>query len=165
MGDVYRALDTRLDRTVALKLLRAEAVSDPERRQRFVQEARTASSLDHPNIVTVHDFAEFDGRHFIVMQHVAGKTLRDLIGGMDLCQALGYAEQMADGLAAAHAHGIIHRDLKPDNVIVSEQGVVKILDFGLAKLVERSQRSTHTGERAGPDRGGRDSGNARLHVA
>ncbi len=141
MGVVYRALDTHLHRTVAIKVLPAEAVADPGRRQRFIQEARAASALDHPNIVTIHDIAEADGQHFIVMQYIAGKTLRELLprGGLPLIEALRYAIQSADALAQAHARGIVHRDLKPENVMVTEQGQVKILDFGLAKLTERSQ--------------------------
>ena len=140
MGDVYRALDPKLDRSVAIKLLPREVAEDPERRRRFLQEARAASSLDHPNIITIFDIAEADGLHFIVMQYVPGKTLGDLLregsGRLPLSKALDYGIQIADGLAAAHARGIVHRDLKPDNVIVQENGAVKILDWGLAKLVE-----------------------------
>jgi serine/threonine protein kinase/sugar lactone lactonase YvrE len=141
MGDVYKALDAKLNRTVALKHLPAESVSDTGRRRRFVQEAQAASALDHPNIITIHDVTEVDGHHFIVMQYVAGKTLRENVGekGLDVNEALRYAVQIADGLAAAHAKGIVHRDLKPDNVMVDEKGQVKILDFGLAKLVEPAE--------------------------
>src|SRR5712692_2612523 len=138
MGVVYKALDTHLNRTVAIKVLPAEAVADAGRRQRFVQEARAASALDHPNIVTIHDIAEADGQHFIVMQYIAGKTLRQFLAreALPLHDALRYAVQTADALAQAHARGIVHRDLKPENVMVTEQGQVKILDFGLAKLTE-----------------------------
>lgn len=140
MGDVYRALDTKLDRTVAIKLLPREVSTDPERQRRFVQEARAASALEHPHIVTIHDIAESEGQHFIVMQYVPGKTLGDLIRegqtGLPLSKALDYATQMADGLSAAHARGIVHRDLKPDNVVAQESGSVKILDWGLAKLID-----------------------------
>ncbi len=141
MGEVYKALDTKLNRTVALKLLRAESVSDSTRRRRFVQEAQAASALDHPNIITIHDVAEAEGHHFIVMQYVVGKTLRDLIYLNDLTleKTLQYAVQMADALAAAHAKGIVHRDLKPDNAMVGENGQVKILDFGLAKLTDPAE--------------------------
>ncbi len=138
MGVVYKALDTHLNRAVAIKVLPAQAVADSDRRQRFIQEARAASALDHPNIITIHDIAEIDGQHFIVMQYVAGKTLRELLhrGALPLKDALRYAVQIADALTQAHARGIVHRDLKPENIMVSEEGQVKILDFGLAKLTE-----------------------------
>jgi eukaryotic-like serine/threonine-protein kinase len=136
MGEVYKARDTQLDRDVALKVLLPEAFGDPERLRRFIQEARAASSLDHPNIAVVHEFAEHEGVHFIVMQFFKGATLRERIGRMKLPDALGFAIQMANALSTAHAQGIIHRDLKPENVLVTEQGVVKILDFGVAKLIE-----------------------------
>jgi serine/threonine protein kinase len=140
MGVVYRALDTHLDRPVAIKVLPAAAVGNADRRARFAQEAKSASALSHRNIITIYDVdtGQVDGQpvDFIAMQFVAGKTLDRLIGrkGLRLNEALRYAIQIADGLAAAHAAGIVHRDLKPANVIVSDQGEVKILDFGLAKL-------------------------------
>src|SRR5512138_1635095 len=138
MGAVYKAQDTHLDRFVAVKVLPHDRMSDPDRRQRFAQEARAASSLNHPNIVVVHDIAAERGLDFIVMEYVEGKTLDALVGrkGLKLNEALGYAAQIADGLAKAHAAGIVHRDLKPSNVMVTPEGRVKILDFGLAKLVE-----------------------------
>src|SRR5271154_479839 len=142
MGVVYRALDTHLDRLVAIKVLPSTAVGDSDRRARFAQEAKSASALSHRNIITIYDIdtGQVDGQavDFIAMQYVAGKTLDKLIGrkGIRLNEALRYAIQIADGLSAAHAAGIIHRDLKPANVIVNEQGDVKILDFGLAKLSE-----------------------------
>lgn len=141
MGIVYKALDTRLLRTLAIKVLTPEGASDPVRRERFIQEARAASALDHPNIVAIHDIAEVDGQQVIAMQYVAGKTLRELLlrGGLPFREALRYAIQTADGLAAAHAYGIVHRDLKPENIMVTEQGQVKLLDFGLAKLTEPSE--------------------------
>jgi serine/threonine protein kinase len=141
MGAVYKAQDTHLDRIVAVKVLPAEKVADADRKQRFVQEAKTASSLNHPNIVVVHDIASDGGHDFIVMEYVEGKTLDQLIGrkGIKLNEALGYAVQIADGLAKAHAAGIVHRDLKPTNVMVTGEGRVKILDFGLAKLTEDVQ--------------------------
>jgi eukaryotic-like serine/threonine-protein kinase len=138
MGAVYKAQDTHLDRLVAVKVLPAERTADPDRRQRFVQEAKAASSLNHPHIIVVHDIASDRGHDFIVMEYVEGKTLDQLIGrrGMKLNEALGLAVQVADGLARAHAAGIVHRDLKPTNIMVTPEGRVKILDFGLAKLTE-----------------------------
>ncbi|HVP48382.1 MAG TPA: protein kinase, partial [Bryobacteraceae bacterium] len=138
MGVVWKARDTHLDRFVALKTLAAEKLSDPERKRRFVQEAKAASALNHPNIVHIYDIADADGVQFIAMEYVAGKTLDQLIGrkGLRLNEALKYAIQIADALAKAHAAGIIHRDLKPSNIMVTENGLVKVLDFGLAKLGE-----------------------------
>ena len=142
MGVVYRALDTHLGRPVAIKVLPAAALGSAERRARFSQEAKSASALSHRNIITIYDIdaGESNGQQvdFIAMEYVAGKTLDKLIGrkGLRLNEALRYAVQIADGLAAAHGAGIIHRDLKPANIIVNEQGDVKILDFGLAKLSE-----------------------------
>ncbi|MGD2294723.1 MAG: protein kinase [Candidatus Aminicenantes bacterium] len=137
MGTVYRAHDTHLDRPVAIKVLPPERVIDLERKQRFVQEAKAASALRHPNIVVIHDIATDHGLDFIVMELVEGQSLDTLIRrkGLKFSQALGYAVQIADGLAKAHAAGIIHRDLKPTNIMVSDDGLVKILDFGLAKLM------------------------------
>jgi eukaryotic-like serine/threonine-protein kinase len=137
MGEVYRARDTRLGREVAVKVLPAERLSDPARRARFVQEARAASALNHPNIVTIHEIESVEGIDFIVMELVPGCTLDDLIPqqGMRLGEALRIAIPLADALAAAHAAGIVHRDLKPGNVMVRPDGVVKVLDFGLAKLL------------------------------
>ena len=138
MGVVYKAHDSRLKRFVALKVLPPEKVTDPDRKQRFVEEARSASALNHPNIVTVHDIDESGGVDFIAMEYVEGKTLNELIGrkGLKLNEALKYAIQIADALAKAHAAGIVHRDLKPGNVMVTAEGRVKVLDFGLAKLTE-----------------------------
>jgi serine/threonine protein kinase len=149
MGVVYKARDTHLDRFVAIKVLPPEKVADPERRRRFVQEAKAASALNHPNIITVHDTGEADGSVFIVMEHVPGKTLTDLISrkGMGLTETLRCAVQMADALTAAHEAGIIHRDVKPGNVMVTDKGLVKVLDFGLAKLTETTveeDEATHT---------------------
>jgi len=138
MGVVYKAKDTHLGRLVAIKFLPPERVASPERKRRFIQEARAASALNHPNIVTIHDIAFEEGRDFIVMEYVAGQTLDRLIGrkGLKLSETLKYSVQVADALAVAHAAGIVHRDLKPANVMVTEKGLVKVLDFGLAKLTE-----------------------------
>jgi serine/threonine protein kinase/Tol biopolymer transport system component len=138
VGVVYKARDSRLKRFVALKVLPPEKVADADRKRRFVQEARSASALNHPNIVTVYDIGQSDGVDFIAMEYVEGKTLDGLIGrkGLKLNKALNYAIQMADALAKAHAAGIVHRDLKPGNVMVTPEGRVKVLDFGLAKLTE-----------------------------
>jgi serine/threonine protein kinase len=139
MGVVYKARDSHLDRFVALKVLPADKLADAERKRRFVQEAKSASALNHPNIITIHDISEADGTTFIVMEYVAGKALADLIPrhGMRLGEALKHAVQIADGLAAAHAAGIVHRDFKPGNVMVGSDGRVKVVDFGLAKLADR----------------------------
>jgi len=138
MGVVYKARDTNLDRFVAIKVLPAEKVADPEPKQRFVQEAKAASSLNHPNIITIYDIGQAEGVDFIAMECVIGNTLDQLIPrhGMRLNEALKCAIQIADALARAHAVGIVHRDLKPGNIIVNEHGLVKVLDFGLAKLTE-----------------------------
>jgi len=142
MGIVYRAMDTRLDRPVAIKVLPSAALSSADRQRRFVQEAKAASALNHPHIVTIYeiDTEQVDGApvQYIAMEFVPGETLDRLIGhkGLRVREALKYAVQMADALAAAHAAGIVHRDLKPSNVMVTPQGLVKLLDFGLAKLAE-----------------------------
>ena len=136
MGRVYKARDTRLERFVAIKLLPEARLADPERRARFIQEAKAASALNHPNIVTIHDIAEQNGESLIVMELVEGKSLHELIPrkGMRLNEGLRVAAQVADALTAAHAAGIVHRDLKPGNIMVDVHGRVKVLDFGLAKL-------------------------------
>jgi Tol biopolymer transport system component len=138
MGVVYKAEDTKLGRMVALKVLPPERVADPNRKRRFVQEARAASALNHPNIITIYDIDEAEGVHYIAMEHVEGKTLDRLIArhGLRANEALKYAVQMAAALAKAHSAGIVHRDLKPTNVMVTDDGLVKVLDFGLAKLTE-----------------------------
>ncbi len=138
MGVVYKAHDTHLNRSVALKVLPPEKVADPERKRRFVQEAQSASALNHPNIVHIYDIDQADGTDFIAMEFVPGKTLGEVIGrkGLKLGDALKYGVQIADALSRAHAAGIIHRDLKPGNIMVDEHGLVKVLDFGLAKLTE-----------------------------
>ena len=136
MGEVYKATDTRLRRTVAIKVLRAQSLDDPERKRRFLHEARAASALNHPNIITVHEIGEHEGVEFIVMEHPSGRTLEDHIarGALTPAKVLDYAIQIASALSAAHRPGIVHRDVKPANVIVTDQGSVKVLDFGLAKV-------------------------------
>jgi len=140
MGEVFRATDTRLHRTVAIKVLPHDKVADPERKRRFLQEARAASALNHPNIITLHDIAQDASVDYLVMEYVLGKSLDKLITprGLPLIEAIGYAKQIASALATAHAAGIAHRDIKPANVMVTAESGVKILDFGLAKLVERA---------------------------
>ncbi|MGH9364642.1 MAG: protein kinase domain-containing protein, partial [Thermoanaerobaculia bacterium] len=136
MGEVYKARDSRLGREVAMKVLPAEVSSDRDRVQRFEQEARSASALDHPNIITIYDIGSADSTLYIAMQLVEGKTLREILssGPLPTKKMLEIAVQVAEGLAKAHAAGIVHRDLKPENLMVSKDGFVKILDFGLAKL-------------------------------
>src|SRR2546422_1080277 len=136
MGVVYKATDTHLDRAVAIKVLPPEKTTDPERKRRFVQEAKAASALNHPNILHIYDIDTADGVDFIAMEYVEGKTLDAWIrpNGRKLIELLNYGVQIADALAAAHAAGIVHRDIKPSNIMVNDNGLVKILDFGLAKL-------------------------------
>ena len=138
MGEVYRARDTRLDRTVAIKVLPSDLASDPDRRSRFEREAKTIAALAHPHICMLHDVGEQDGTPFLVMEYLEGETLAHRLfkGHIPLPTALEIATQMADALAAAHEHGVVHRDLKPANIMVDEHGRVKLLDFGLAKLLE-----------------------------
>ncbi|MCA1602354.1 MAG: serine/threonine protein kinase, partial [Acidobacteria bacterium] len=145
-GTVYKATDTKLGRTVVIKVLPPELTAKEANLKRFEREARLASSLDHPNICTIFDLDEADGLHFIAMQHIEGRNVRQLVGGrpLDLKSALLIAIQVADALAAAHARGIIHRDIKSGNVMVSPTGQVKILDFGLAKLLDDAE-ATATG--------------------
>jgi serine/threonine protein kinase/Tol biopolymer transport system component len=140
MGIVYKARDNHLGRLVALKILPADKTGNDERKQRFIREAMLASSLNHPNIVTIYDIGSQNGIDYMVMEYVAGKTLDQLIPrrGMRLSDALKVALQLADAIARAHGEGIVHRDLKPTNVMVTDDGLVKVLDFGLAKLTEAS---------------------------
>jgi len=141
MGVVYKARDTHLDRFVALKMLPPEKTTDLERKRRFVQEAKAASALNHPNILHIYDIETAGDLDFIAMEYFEGQTLADLISrkGLPVRNTLRYAVQMADGLAAAHAAGIVHRDVKPGNIMVNEKGLVKILDFGLAKLTDPAE--------------------------
>ncbi len=176
MGEVYRADDSELGRAVALKVLPEHLVGDSDRLARFVQEARTASALNHPHVVSIYDIGQGaapNGRpvHFIAMELVSGETLRSLFDrhDVDRRRLLDYAAQAADALGAAHAAGIVHRDLKPENIMVAEGGYVKVLDFGLAKLRTEpaltdsaAQALTQTQGRYHAWRG---HGHGRLHVA
>lgn len=159
MGEVYLARDERLGRRVALKLLPARFITDRERLRRFEREAHAASVLNHPNVCTIHEVGETDeGRHYIVIEYVEGVTLREHIAGgrLSVNEVLDISAQIAAALSAAHDEGIIHRDIKPENVIIRRDGLVKVLDFGLAKLTEhqpgvdleaatRAQVTTRTG--------------------
>src|SRR5712692_2948652 len=139
MGEVYLAQDTKLDRKVALKILPAEIASHRDRMSRFVQEAKAASALNHPNIITIHEIEQIDSVNFIAIEFIDGETLRERMRNapMKLGEILDVAAQIAGALAAAHAAGIVHRDIKPENVMLRRDGIVKVLDFGLAKLTER----------------------------
>ncbi|MBI3210101.1 MAG: serine/threonine-protein kinase [Candidatus Solibacter usitatus] len=141
MGVVYKAFDTHLDRPVAIKILPADKVHDLERKRRFVQEAKAASALNHPNIVTIYDIDKDQGADYIAMEFIDGKTLEDLVprNGMRLKDAVSIAVQVADALSKAHAAGITHRDLKPSNIMVDKEGRAKVLDFGLAKLTDLTE--------------------------
>jgi len=154
MGELYRARNLKLGREAAIKILPEELASDPERLKRFEQEARSASALNHPCIVTVYDIDQHKSIHYIAMELVEGTTLTDLLRRRELPlgKAVASAIQIADGMSRAHGKGIVHRDLKPDNVMVTEDGRVKILDFGLAKLVEPGDwRETPTREFGQPE--------------
>ena len=140
MGVVYKGHDARLHRSVAIKVLSADAASDPEHRRRFMREAQSASALNHPGIVTIHDVAEEGGRQLIVMEFVEGKTLEDVLQSrrLRLAEILDYGIQAASAVSKAHSIGLVHRDLKPSNIMITPGGVLKILDFGLAKQIADS---------------------------
>jgi predicted ATPase/predicted Ser/Thr protein kinase len=146
MGEVYQAKDSRLGRVVAIKVLPAQFAADKDHLHRFEREARSASALNHPNIVTIYDLGQDGSTHYIAMEMIEGKTLRDLLGGgsLPIRKAIEIAAQVAEGLSKAHEAGIAHRDLKPENLMVSQDGFVKILDFGLAKLALPSGEMTET---------------------
>ena len=148
MGEVYRARDTRLDRTVAIKVLPPDLTSDPAARQRFEREARAVAALSHPHICPLFDIGQQDGTDFLVMEYLDGETLAARLarGKLPLDQALQYGIQIADALAAAHKAGIIHRDLKPGNVMITKAGA-KLLDFGLAKPREQAVVNGQTATR------------------
>ena len=147
MGEVYLAKDTRLERKVALKLLPEEFSQDKDRLGRFRREAHATSALNHPNILTIHEIGEFEGQIYLVTEFIEGQTLRQRLaeGRLDLKEALEIGFQIASGLAAAHQVGIVHRDLKPENIMLRPDGLVKVLDFGLAKLTPTGATATaHT---------------------
>jgi eukaryotic-like serine/threonine-protein kinase len=150
MGEVYLAEDGRLGRKVALKLLPARFTQDSERVSRFEREARAASALNHPNIITIHEIGQSDGLHYLVTEYIAGQTLRQRLtdGRMQLSEALEIAVQTASALAAAHEAGIVHRDIKPENIMLRRDGLVKVLDFGLAKLLEKDEGGRMKDEKA-----------------
>src|SRR3984885_1632177 len=145
MGEVYRAHDSRLNRTVAIKVLPASFSADRDRLQRFAQEARAAAALNHPNILSIFDIGDQEGAPYVVSELLEGETLRDRLktGLLSSRKAIDYALQVARGLAAAHEKGIVHRDLKPENLFLTKDGRVKILDFGLAKLTQ-AESGVHT---------------------
>ncbi|HKP86946.1 MAG TPA: protein kinase [Blastocatellia bacterium] len=149
MGEVYLAEDSRLGRRVALKLLPSRFTTNKDRLRRFQQEARAASALNHPNIITIHEVGQADGTHFIATEFVEGCTVRSLIGAaaMGLREAMDVAIQVASALQAAHDAGIVHRDIKPENVMLRPDGYVKVVDFGLAKLSDRNTPADDTGAR------------------
>ena len=151
MGEVYKAHDKKLERPVALKLLPVHLTHDPERLRRFRAEARAASSLNHPHILVVHDFGDFNGRPFIVTEFVEGQTLRQRIDAapIPVRDAVAITTQVASALAAAHARGIVHRDIKPENVMLRPDGYVKVLDFGLARQVMSEETGTITATQPG----------------
>ena len=151
MGVVYRADDTKLMRTAALKFLPPELSRDPEARERFIHEAQAAAGLDHPNICAIHEIGETDdGQAFIAMAHYEGETLKERIarGPLEVEEAFDIAVQVAQGLSRAHEAGVVHRDIKPANIMTTDRGEVKILDFGVAKLAGRTQ-VTRTGTTVG----------------
>ncbi len=139
----YKATDTRLDRSVVIKILLPELASSENARRRFEREAKLASALDHPNICAIYDIGESDGLFYIVMPYAEGRTLKQVISGqpLEILSALSIAVQVADAIASAHSRGIVHRDIKPNNIVVSDQGQVKVLDFGLAKMLSNGQES------------------------
>ena len=148
MGEVYLAVDSKLDRKVALKFLPPSMSAAPDAKARFLQEARAASALNHPNVCTIYDIQEHDGRMFIVMEYVEGKTLRDHTAPFSIKQVVEIGIQVADGLAAAHEKGIVHRDIKTENIMIRKDGIVQIMDFGLAKL-RGASRLTKEGSTVG----------------
>src|SRR5215471_18024121 len=138
MGVVYLAEDTRLDRKVAIKLLPEESATDSQAKERLIREAKAAATLDHPNICSIHEVQEADGHSFIAMQYVEGETLAALLNRqlLELQESVSIGIQITEALAEAHSRGIIHRDIKPQNVMITSRGLVKVMDFGLAKTLK-----------------------------
>ena len=168
MGVVYEAEDLKLGRHVALKFIPENLVGDPKSLERFTREARAASLLNHPNICTIHGIEDNGGHPFIVMEKLEGESLKQAISGqaMQTERVLDISIQVADALAASHAKGIVHRDIKPANIFLTPSGQVKVLDFGLAKLVHNvGTDSDGGGGGQFADRGGGDSRDGGLHVA
>ena len=169
MGEVYRARDTRLDREVAIKVLPEDLAADPERLARFEREARALASLNHPNVAAIYGVDRVDGVSFLVLELVPGEDLARRLeqGALPIGEALDVGRQIAEGLEAAHEAGVVHRDLKPANLALTPDGVVKILDLGLAKVDAGGRRRRGVGERGDPDprghRGGSDPRVAELH--
>src|SRR6267142_4981494 len=151
MGEVYLAHDAKLDRKVALKILPGDIASNRDRMERFTREAKSAAALNHPNIAHIYEIGESDGVHFIAMEYIEGVTLREKIhrDQPELRKLLRFLQHATEGLAKAHAAGIVHRDLKPDNIMITREGHAKILDFGLAKLIEPQLTDAGTSDNAG----------------
>ncbi len=174
MGEVYKARDTRLDRTVAIKILPSHLSENTEAKQRFDREARTISSLSHPNICTLHDVGQQDGIHFLVMEYLEGETLADRLrkGPLLIEQVLKYGIEICEGLEKAHRSGVVHRDLKPGNIMLTKTGA-KLMDFGLAKASLASPAATsgthgnsgHAAWEPSADRSGHGSGDVPIHGA
>jgi serine/threonine protein kinase len=150
MGEVYRARDTRLGRTVAIKVMRADVAGDPVRRERFLQEARATAALSHPNIAALYEIGEDQDQLFLAFEYVPGETLKSVIAGRPLNprRAIDLAVQIADAVADAHAESIVHRDIKSDNIIVTPKGNAKMLDFGLATWTASGAERDHAGQAA-----------------
>ena len=156
MGEVYRARDPRLGREVAVKVLPELVAKDPERLRRFEHEARAVGALNHPNILTVHDVGSHEGSLYVVTELLEGETLREVLlrRAPTTRQVISWAVQAAHGLSAAHQKGIVHRDVKPENLFLTTDGRLKILDFGLAKLVSRTAAETEAATASGPSQAG-----------
>ncbi len=144
MGEVFKAQDTKLDRFVALKFLPSQLTASEDDKARFIQEAKAASAMNHPNVCTIYSIEEYEKQLFIAMEYVEGKTLKDKKDSLSEKQILEIGIQVAEGLAAAHEKGIVHRDIKPENIMVRKDGIAQIMDFGLAKLYSESNVSRLT---------------------